>query len=72
MESVVDSERNQVSNLVTNWDNTRKEEAATREAFENEHEMRMGLEALVTKQQEDNGLSDDPCIARSFESQQEM
>ncbi len=55
MESVVDAERNQVNELVTNWDNTRQQEAATKEAFANEHELRMQLEALLTQQEHDFG-----------------
>eukprot|EP00794_Sanderia_malayensis_P015081 gene15081-16637_t len=56
MESVVDAERNQVNELLSNWDNTRQQEAATKEAFENEHDLRMQLEALTTQQEQEFDL----------------
>lgn len=56
MEKEVDSERGQVNDLVINWDSAKQEAIATREAFESEHEMRVQLEGLVPKQEQDIGI----------------
>ena len=53
MELVVDSERGQVSELVDNYDSAKHEAVATREAFDNEHELRIQLEAHVSQQEQD-------------------
>lgn len=55
MEVVVDSERGQVNDLVSNWDSAKQEAIATREAFENEHELRVQLEGIVSQQEQDIG-----------------
>ncbi|XP_065060919.1 coiled-coil domain-containing protein 150-like isoform X1 [Rhopilema esculentum] len=55
METIVDSERGQVTDLVNSWDNAKKEAVATKEAFANEHELRVQLEGLLSQQEEDFG-----------------
>ena len=53
MELVVVNERGQVNELVDNYDCAKHEAVATREAFDNEHELRIQLEARVTQQEQD-------------------
>ena len=55
MEEIVDSERGQVNDLVDNWDNAKRQAEATKEAFENEHDLRTHLEGLVTQHEEEFG-----------------
>ena len=55
MESVVDNERGQVNDLVDNYESAKQESVATREAFNNEHELRVHLEGLVAQHEEDMG-----------------
>ena len=55
METIVDSGRGQINDLVSNWDNAKQEAVATKEAFENEHELRVQLEGLVSQQEQDIG-----------------
>ena len=62
MESVVDSERGQVNDLVSNYDNAKQEAVATREAFDSEHELRVQLEGLVSQQEQDIGK----CVSDHF------
>ena len=62
MEEVVDSERGQVSDLVDNWNNAKRQAEATKEAFENEHDLRTHLEGLVTQHEEQYGKE---CVSYS-------
>jgi len=57
MELVVVNGRGQVNELVDNYDCAKHEAVATREAFDNEHELRIQLEARVTQQEQDISMT---------------